>query len=229
MSWDQATARGGRWRIVEERGPAEQLHTHAADALSGATVERTARFPTASRPALVLGSHQSAAAFDVQALARAGVDLARRRSGGSAVLVGPRTVLWADFVIPAGDPLWVDDVGQAAWWVGELWAAAIGAGEVWRGPMRTSAWSPVVCFAGVGPGEVLLAGRKVVGVCQRRTRRGALFQTAALLDWRPADYVTLLADQPGPVDDLEDAAAGVGAAEESRLRGVLMDELAVTS
>lgn len=33
-----------------------------------------------------------------------------------------------------------------------------------------------MCFAGVGAGEVLLDGRKVVGISQRRARDGARFQ-----------------------------------------------------
>jgi lipoate-protein ligase A len=218
---DKATAVSGHWRIVEERGPAEALHADAAGDLNAAPVRRTVRFPVLERPALVLGSHQSEAAFDREAVTAAGLDVARRQSGGSAVLVAPATVLWADFVIPAGDPLWDADVGRAAWWVGQLWAAAIGAGEVWRGPMRTNVWSPVVCFAGLGPGEVTVGGRKVVGVCQRRTRRGALFQTAALLDWRPADYMALLAREVGPPKELEGAATGLGATEEARLKAAL--------
>ncbi len=180
------------------------------------------RFPVAEAPALVLGSHQSAGLFDPAALARAGVELARRRSGGSAVMVGPGRVLWVDLLIPWGDPLWDDDVGRAAWWVGALWVDALGAGQVWRGPMRTNVWSPVVCFAGLGPGEVTVDGRKVVGVCQRRTRRGALFQTAALLDWRPAEYVALLAGPVGDTPQLEESAAGLGRQAEEPLKAALV-------
>ncbi len=190
-------------------------------------MQRLVRLPIATKPALVLGSHQSEAAFDPAALAAAGLELARRRSGGTAVLVRPGAVLWADFVIPSGDPLWDDDVGRAAWWVGEVWRAAIGAGEVWEGPMRRSAWSPLVCFAGLGPGEVTLGGRKVVGVCQRRTRFGALFQTAALLDWQVGEYLAVLRPDrvPAPPGLLETAATGLGTGERDRLRSALLGQL----
>jgi lipoate-protein ligase A len=213
--------------IVEERGAAADLHTASAGVLNAEPVVRTLRFATALRPALVLGSHQPDTYFDAAALTAAGIGWARRRSGGSAVLVGPGRVLWMDLVIPAGDPLWVDDVGRAAWWVGELWAAAIGRtdGSVWRGPMRTTLWSPVVCFAGLGPGEVTVDGRKVVGISQRRTRRGTLFQTAALLDWRPGEYRALLSHPVGDAAELEAAASGLGEGEEARLRRALLDHL----
>ena len=186
---------------------------------------RTVRVCEPVGSALVLGSHQPSSAFSTDALEAAGIELARRRSGGSAVLVGAGRVLWVDFAIPKGDPLWDDDVGRAAWWVGDLWAAAIGAADVWRGPLIPTEWSPVVCFAGLGPGEVTVGGRKVVGVCQRRTGRGALFQTAALLEWRPDEYAGVVADQPADIAALAGAATGLGASERGRVESALLSQL----
>jgi lipoate-protein ligase A len=218
-------ATGGHWRILHERGSAARLHEVAAGALNELSPARTARFASAAAPALVLGSHQAEAVFDPNALRAAGVELARRRSGGSAVLVGRDQVLWLDLLIPAGDALWDDDVGRAAWWVGEMWAAAIGAADVWTGPMRSGAWSKVVCFAGLGPGEVTVGGRKVVGVSQRRSPRGALFQTAALLDWRPDEYRELLAGPVGDPDELAASAVGLGPGAAERVESALVDLL----
>lgn len=92
------------------------------------------------------------------------------------------------------DPLWHDDVGRATWWVGAWWQRALRRlgwdhVEVHRGPMRRPPYAEQICFAGVGPGEVLVHGVKLVGVSQRRTRNAARFQTVALLHWDP----TLLA------------------------------------
>ncbi|MGH9041248.1 MAG: hypothetical protein ACRDZ3_13570, partial [Acidimicrobiia bacterium] len=72
----------------------------------------------------------------------------------------------------------------------------------------------VVCFAGLGPGEVTdAAGRKVVGLSQRRTRGHTRFQCCVLLRWDPAAMVALVA-QPYPegaaVADLAPVAAGIG-------------------
>ncbi|MDP9404170.1 MAG: hypothetical protein M3P85_12785 [Actinomycetota bacterium] len=170
-------------------------------------------FCEVARPALVLGSTQPAADVDDGAVVAAGVDVARRRSGGGAVLVEPRRMVWADVVVPAGDPLWQPDVGRAFWWLGEVWVAALASlgvagASVHRGPLVPSRWSPMVCFAGLGPGEVCAGGGKVVGIAQRRVREGALFQCAVPLAWDPAAIPTLLALDAGARAAL--AADGLG-------------------
>jgi lipoate-protein ligase A len=153
------------------------------------------------RPALVLGSTQRASVVG-------DVEVVRRRSGGGAVLLRPGETLWVDVVVPAGDPLWSDDVGRSFWWLGEVWASVVG-GSVHRGPLVRSAWSDAVCFAGVGPGEVLLDGRKRVGMASRRTREGALFQCAVPFGWDPDAYVRLLGLPPAAVVELAEVAAPV--------------------
>ena len=76
-------------------------------------------------PALVLGSTQAGSVGGGRR--RRGVEVVRRRSGGGAVLLEPGAVLWVDVILPAGDPLWVDDVGAPSYWLGEAWAAALAA------------------------------------------------------------------------------------------------------
>jgi lipoate-protein ligase A len=172
------------------------------------------------RPALVLGSAQREEVADAAACARADVEVVRRRSGGGAVLVVPGELLWVDVLVPSGDPLWRADVGRAFHWLGDVWAAALGdldvTASVHRGPLQRTAWSSLVCFAGMGPGEVSLTSpggdpAKVVGISQRRTRSTARFQCAALLRWSPADLARLLAlpaeDRDRLVDDVGPAAA----------------------
>ncbi len=139
----------------------------------------------------------------------------RRRSGGGAVLVGPGEVLWIDILLPRGDPLWNDDISRSVGWLGGAWCAALAEmnveATVHHGPMVVTRWSDVVCFAGIGPGEVLVGGRKVVGISQRRNRGGARFQCAALLRWRPGEMVRLFGLQPEDAAsaDLEGAAVGL--------------------
>lgn len=211
------------WVVEQVSGPAGRLHAGSAELVSSSAERggpgRTVRVLDADGPALVLGSGQRESDFDSSALSRSGLDVVRRQSGGGAVLVERGGVVWIDFVIPADDPLWDDDVHRASWWVGELWAQAfddIGAGPglVWKGAMRPSAWSGRICFAGLGPGEVTVNGRKVVGVSQRRTRKGALFQTAALLRWDPGRLVDLLLPEgPSPTEataELTKVAQGLG-------------------
>ena len=151
-----------------------------------------------------------------RAAARAGVDVVRRRSGGGAVLLDPDDPVWIDLARAGHDDrLWVDDVGRATWWVGEAWCRALGALGVdpgclalHRGPLERTAWSDRICFAALGAGEVTAGGRKVVGISQRRTRRGARFQCAALLRWAPDRLVDLLALDP---PDRRACLAGGGA------------------
>jgi len=220
--------RRGKWRVTHLAGPAGDLLSRPPE-----WTGREVRICVPERPALVLGSHQTLSGFDRDAVERSGLDVVRRSSGGGAVLVGPGTVAWADFVLPAGDPLWDADVGRAGWWLGGLWAEAVaacglGQPDVWKGPMVNRPLSRLVCFAGLGPGEVTLGGAKVVGISQRRTRAGVLFQTAAMLEWEPAAYLSLLADAapPGPEvaarGALETAAAGLGAGSEAPLRSALL-------
>ena len=158
------------WTVSTRRAPAAELH--ALDLPAGG---RHVWILEATRPALVLGSTQPDSDADVATCASAGVDVARRRSGGGAVLVGPGECVWVDVLVPRGDPLWHDDVGRATWWLGDAWVAALSAVgvegcRVHRRGMVPSPWSKVVCFAGLGPGEVVdPAGSKVVGISQRRT------------------------------------------------------------
>lgn len=170
---------------------------------------------TVDRPALVLGSTQPASVVDRTAVATTGVEVVRRHSGGGAVLLTPGAVLWADVLVPAGDHLWTEDVGHAFRWLGDVWVEALGTAGVegarWHdGALMRTPLSDLVCFAGLGPGEVVdHAGRKVVGMSQRRTRAGALFQCAALLAWEAEATAALLAVD---ATQLEQAATGLGLA-----------------
>ncbi|HYT37992.1 MAG TPA: hypothetical protein VEN99_00705, partial [Acidimicrobiia bacterium] len=172
-------------------------------------------------PTLVLGSSQADDVVDWERVRERGVEVVHRRSGGSAVLVEPGAAVWVDVTIPAGDPLWDHDVGRAFHWLGAAWAevvnAVIPAGPPARwheGALRRTPWSAAVCFAGLGPGEVTVGGRKVVGLSQRRTREAALFQCCAVLRWEPERLLDLLAlddtDRARGVAELAGVATGIG-------------------
>jgi hypothetical protein len=118
-----------------------------------------------------------------------------RRRGGAAP-VGRRVVL----VVPddrlggrdrAGRrPAVDDDVGRSAQWLG--WPGAGGPGRgAERGPRGRPACGPLgrlVCFATVGAGEVTTTDRrKLVGISQRRTRRGPV-PVRRLLAWEPEPW-----------------------------------------
>jgi hypothetical protein len=181
------------WSVERLRGSAADLH----DRPLGPTVVRRAVVLDVERPALVLGSTQREADADTAALAAFEVDLVRRRSGGGAVLLVPRQTLWVDLELPSDDELWDDDVGRAFHWLGRAWVAALGdlgvTVDVHTGGVLETAWSRKVCFGGLGPGEVTLDGRKLVGISQRRTRAGARFQCLVHRRWDPVPLLGLLA------------------------------------
>lgn len=195
----------GAWRVEHRRGSAAALHEAPVRDDVGPSVWICE--PT--RPALVLGSTQRGHVVPPGLLAAGGVDLVVRRSGGGAVLLVPGSTTWVDLVIPAHHHRWDPDVGRATHWVGDLWAdvlTAVGVGAtVHHGPMQPTEWSRTVCFAGIGPGEVLdPSGHKLVGVSQRRTRQAARFQTVAHHRTDPAAVVELLGLD---VDDRDAAVA----------------------
>jgi lipoate-protein ligase A len=130
--------------------------------------------------AVVLGSTQRDDIVDRVVAAASGLDVARRRSGGGAVLLDT-SVVWIDFVIARDDPLWVDDIARSMQWLGQLWSSVLSRIEidavVHEGPPIISALARAICFCGVGHGEVIVDGRKAIGISQRRTRDGARFQS----------------------------------------------------
>jgi lipoate---protein ligase len=225
-----------RWRVTEHEGTAADLHAGSAalvDAGRDGSV-RQVRVLIATDRAVVLGSAQADSDVDRSRAAALGMQVVRRRSGGGAVLVGPGEVVWVDVLVPAGDALWVPDVGRACWWLGDVWIDALATvglagGRAWHGPMVRSAWSDRVCFAGLGAGEVTLDDRKMVGISQRRTRAGALFQCAVLIRWDPRPLLEVLRWPPEKREraeaELADAAAGIGALRANGLVSAFLTRL----
>jgi lipoate-protein ligase A len=162
--------------------------------------ERTVVVSSVTGPALILGSAQPETLADREACERLGARVVRRHSGGGAVFVAPGAQVWVDCFLPAGDDLLESDVGRSFSWLGEVWAAALAAAlDRDTGPLEVH--SPVtgrgrpatlVCFGEIGSGEVTLAGRKVVGLSQRRTRAGAWFHCLVPLRRTDAELVECL-------------------------------------
>jgi lipoate-protein ligase A len=201
------------WTLERRSGSVAAHHARELDPGPGRRVELLGF----DRPALVLGSAQRIDAADPVAVAVTGTQLVRRRSGGGAVLLVPDRCTWIDVTIGRDDPLWHDDVAHAFHWLGHSWRDALGRlglqTAVHEGPMVVSSWSRQVCFAGLGAGEVVHDGRKLVGISQRRTRLGARFQCVVHRRWDPVPLLGLLALDPLQRADaivaLSDCATGV--------------------
>jgi lipoate-protein ligase A len=182
------------------------------------------------RPALVVGSAQRIdEVVDVEACLAAGIDVVRRRSGGGVVLVVPEDLVWFDVIVPAArlrDEGVGDDIARSMVWMGGHVAAAlqrldVSGAAVHDRPAERSPWSALVCFAGIGPGEVLLGGSKLVGMSQRRTRAGGRFQCAVHTRWSPQRLAELLLARPSSLPPVATLPAATAAELPNTLTAIL--------
>lgn len=179
------------WQVHHVEQSASEMHSKDLQA------ERGIWNVKISNTALVLGSSQRDDVVDLEACARANIDVVHRRSGGGAVYLELGQHLWVDVVISVDDELWCADVVTSSLWIGDAWSRVLKVlGEsqliVHRGRAQSSTWSKLVCFAGVGPGEVLTNGKKIVGISQRRTRESARFQCFVHRHWVPEKFLPLI-------------------------------------
>lgn len=199
----------------------------------------TLRWCVPLRPAIVLGSRQSFDLVDAQRCAAAGVDVVRRRSGGGAVFVDPVAAVWIDVLVPLPHAAVGFDLRASMITVGRWWSVALesvltpadrGRLGVHEGPIVADAWGDLVCFAGLGPGEVTLDGAKLVGLSQRRSRSLARIQAQVHLS-DPTDRLSaLLSHRPTGVPVrpavLPDIVRPAGTPGEGSVAEALLDALA---
>ena len=184
------------WDFLELTGSADEIHQWQPESFA-----RRVSLCRPTGPALVLGSTQPESSIDAARAAGLGLEVVRRRSGGGAVLMRPGGVLWVTVELPVEDALWEEDLGRSFAWLGQAWALALAAAGAedplaHSGPPVRTEWSSTLCFAGMGAGEVKVAGRKAVGLAQRRTRQGASFHCAVLLEWNPQEMASLAMGGP---------------------------------
>ncbi len=202
------------WRVAVTTGPAGAFHHRPIPTEPGPEVW----IHLVDRPALVLGSSQPEGDLDREAAEAHGIEVCRRRSGGGLVGLTPDRDCWIDVIVPRRSSLWDDDVGRAFDFFGAAWVRAVnevtgtGRALAHRGPLRGGPAGRVLCFASLGPGEVTLDDRKVVGISQRRTRDAARFQSVAVGRWDPTLPARFLRPEPLSRVGLDPwtVAAGVG-------------------
>ena len=155
---------------------------------------------------VVLGRGQHPLATDP------GLPVRRRASGGGAVLSGP-WLLRALVVLPRSHALAGEGLVATARWYGEVhhhWLRAQGIADatLYRGPTLDH-WA---CFAGRGPGEVLVDDRKIVGIAQTWRRRYLLLSAATLI--APPPWIQLCQSLRRPADDAAMLAARTVSAQD---------------
>jgi lipoate---protein ligase len=224
------------WRVVgTEVGEPGALLEEGVRLLGGLGRDGTPtlRWYRGDRTAIILGRGQAAG---LAAHSTGDVTVLSRYSGGGAVLMDP-SLLSLDVLIPADSPLLQGDLAAVFVRCGTAWARALrdlgvpevtvyeGAGTARRQGDARDRLLAAVCYATVGRGEVLTAGRKIVGLAQRRRREGALVQCGLLRRWRPGPLLEALGADP--VDpEIEEAAIGLDEVfENSAKRAPTEDEV----
>ena len=187
-------------------------------------VERAVWDVRITRKAIVLGSRQDQSLLNGEQCNRDEIEIVRRRSGGGIVFLAPGEHVWLDVVIPRGDVLWNDDVAKASWWLGDVWVQTLNAlGEnnvsVHHESLSSDAWGDLLCFAGVGPGEVARQSAeslsKFVGISQRRTRDYARFQCTIYTKWNPHDVEMYVVNTPGNLSEIAQRVASVQVSQQA--------------
>lgn len=158
-----------------------------------------------ARATLVLGGNQPIDVVDLSLDPTTKV--LRRRGGGGLVLLRPED-LWIDWWIPQGDSRWNHDVRVSSTQVGAWWAEALrqhtpGDVRVHEGALEGEIDFRLVCFAGRGPGEVFVNGRKTVGLTQWRVREG-VFVSTVLHAGPTTDVLEYLREVPKGLDQALD-------------------------
>lgn len=130
--------------------------------------------------ALVLASSWAKQPLDEVAIKTGRVEICRRGSGGGAVYICPNDVSWTDFWIPKTASIYRSDPSELFLNIGAFYQkifASLGLETAivkkFSGSEESSRYA---CWAGRGYGELTVADAKLLGLAQRRNRRGARIQ-----------------------------------------------------
>ena len=212
------TLHNSSWKLYTENISAGEQHGRDL------VTERAVWDVRITQKAMVLGSRQDVSLLNGELCSRDGIEVVRRRSGGGIVFLAPGEHVWLDVIVPRGDVLWSDDVAQASWWLGDVWVQTLNAlGEnhvsVHHESLSSDAWGDLLCFAGVGPGEVVQRNdeemSKLVGISQRRTRDYARFQCTIYTKWNPHDVEMYVVNTPGNLSEIAHRVAAVQASQQA--------------
>ncbi len=211
------------WRRID--GPLEGVFSLPPDN------SREVQLIVPDRPAVVFGSTTRADSFSTSLLARGGYEMVRRTSGGGAVIVTPSDQLWLNVHLQRDDPLVDNDIARSFLWLGERIARAIvrlvGPSErveMVRERAPATELSRMICFAGLGFGEVSVGGKKVVGLAQRRTRSQVTYHVAVLVTDLQSQLLEFLERPPKRVTSVGAAGLSCWGVTQSQLENALLAE-----
>jgi lipoate-protein ligase A len=176
-----------------------------AAALGRAEIPPTLRLYGWDPPALSIGYHQSERDFDVEKLARSGIDLVRRPTGGRAILHWHELTYAIVLPLSAGSPrdLYMAVHDTLLDGIRGMGIPALPGGS--DEGLRASYSSPdgVACFSRSVRSEIQVGGKKIVGSAQRKIGDVILQHGSFLLGpqhRRLAEFLQGGAHGPVPVD-----------------------------
>ena len=184
----QSVSRIATWRVLPPDGGSAGHHFRQSDALSRLAERPTLWWHWTHIPTLVIGAGQSRHEVDLEACARAGIEIVKRGSGGTAVYADSQ-LLGLDIALPPGHSLAGMDVVESYRWLGEAWLRALRllgvngrlvsiqeARALKHSRDRLDEILRLACFGSLAPYEVAVGNRKLVGLSQIRRGRRVLFQ-----------------------------------------------------
>ena len=180
------------WRLISDGSLPGSLNmardVAILEAVSAGNSPPTLRLYGWDPPCLTLGKHQGLNAVDLDFCRREGIDVARRPTGGRALL--HHLELTYSLVAPLGTPPLPTALQEAYRLICSALVnaccelgidAKLTGGEVnLRLPNPTST---VPCFEAPAEGEVVVGGRKIIGSAMRAHAGCILQHGAILLDW----------------------------------------------
>ena len=214
------------WRHLPFDSGMSDRHVVQSDALSRLVAIPTVWWHWTDGAAIILGAGQTDVDVDVEACLKAGIRVTKRSSGGTTVYADPE-LLSLDVALPAGHPLVQDDVVESYRWLGEIWLEALNslgieghlvsveeARAAARIPQPLDTILRIACFGSISPYEVLVNGRKLVGLSQVRRGGRALFQSGLYLRFEANRLANLLRvpDRSLAARQLDEVAVGLESA-----------------
>jgi lipoate-protein ligase A len=158
------------------------------DAVASGDSPSTLRLYGWNPPCLTLGKHQGLDAVDLEFCEANGVDVARRPTGGRALL--HHLELTYSVVAPLGAPPLPTALQEVYRLICSGLVRACGSlgidAELTRGAVNLRLPDPtstVPCFEAPAEGEVVVAGRKLIGSAMRSHAGCVLQHGAILIDW----------------------------------------------
>lgn len=161
----------------------------------------------------------------------AGLPMVKRSAGGGAVLVGP-WMLSLSVVLPNEHPLAAVGLVESYRWLGQLIANELGALGIDAQALAPAELPPSAgklnwaCFGGLSPWEVVVDGRKIAGLAQRRCRHGVLLAAGILVGDSPWQLLCAAMDRE-QTDAVQLAAVTMSCAE-ALGRAVAIQDLSTT-